>query len=163
MKELLLNYARYNLWANKRICDFLLQVEEEKLNREIVSSFTGIKKTCTHVLGAEVLWIMRLHGTSPSSVPAKYEEMSIREITNLWLSKSQEIISFIENKTEEELLEMLHYKNIAGQSFISSVRDIMQHVVNHGTYHRGQIITMLRQAGFSKLFPTDYIVFCREQ
>ncbi len=163
MKDLLLNYARYNLWANKRICDFLLQVEEEKLNREIVSSFSGIKKTCAHVLGAETVWVMRLHGTSPSSSPAKYEEMPMSEIAKLWLDKSQEIINYVESKTEHELAEMLSYKNIAGQAFTNSIRDIMQHVANHGTYHRGQIISMLRQVGYTKLFDTDYITFCREQ
>jgi uncharacterized damage-inducible protein DinB len=163
MKELLLNYARYNLWANKRICDFLLEAEEEKLNREIVSSFASIKKTCAHVLGAETIWVMRLHGTSPSSSPVKSEEMTMAEIAQMWMNKSKEIITFIENQTEKELAEMLTYKNIAGEGFTNSIRDIMQHVMNHGTYHRGQIITMLRQAGYTNLFSTDYIAFCREQ
>lgn len=163
MKELLLNYARYNLWANKRICDFLLQAEEEKLNLEIISSFSSILKTCAHILDTETIWVMRLHGSSPSSLPVNHAEMPMNEIVKLWQSKSREIISFIESKTEEELSRMLPYKNIAGQSFTNSIRDIMQHVVNHGTYHRGQIVTMLRQAGYTKLFPTDYIVFCREQ
>src|SRR5258706_12162933 len=54
-----------------------------------------------------------------------------------------------------ELAEMLSYKNIAGQAFTNSIRDIMQHVANHGTYHRGQIISMLRQVGYTKLFDTD--------
>jgi uncharacterized damage-inducible protein DinB len=163
MKELLLNYARYNLWANKLVCDFLLQVEEEKLHREIISSFSSILKTCAHVLGAETIWVMRLHGTSPSAPPAKYEQMTMSEIAELWQNKSKEIISYIESKTEEELAQMLPHKNMAGQSFTNSIRDIMQHVFNHGTYHRGQIVTMLRQAGYTKLFPTDYIAFCREQ
>ena len=163
MKELLLNYLSYNLWANKRICDFLQTVEEEKLSREVTSSFSSIKKTCAHVLGAETIWMMRLYGTSPSAPPVNVEEMSIAEIATLWLNKSQEIISYAESKTENQLEEMLPYKNIAGQSFTSSIRDILQHVVNHGTYHRGQIVTMLRQSGHTKLFPTDYIVFCREK
>lgn len=163
MKELLLNYARYNLWANKRVCDFLLQVEDERLNREIGSSFSSIRKTCAHVLGAETIWVMRLHGTSLSSAPSEYERMTINEIAKLWYQKSQEIINYIESKTENELIQMLPYKNLAGQRFTNSIRDIMQHIFNHGTYHRGQIITMLRQSGYTKLFPTDYIVFCREQ
>src|SRR5436190_4717135 len=123
MKELLLNYARYNLWANKRICDFLLQMEEEKLHREIISSFSSILKTCAHVLGAEAIWVMRLHGTSPSAPPAKYEEMSMNEIAAQWQNKSQEIIDYIESKTEDELAQLLSYKNIAGQSFTNSIRD----------------------------------------
>ena len=162
MKELLLNYVRYNLWSNKRICDFLLQVEEQKLNLEINSSFSGIKKTCAHLLGAETVWATRLHGISPSLMP-KYEELSMSEIAKQWQSKSAEIIDYVAGKTEDELKQMLSYKNIAGQSFTSAIHDILQHVVNHGTYHRGQVITMLRQIGYTKLFPTDYIAFCREE
>jgi uncharacterized damage-inducible protein DinB len=163
MKELLLNYARFNLWANQRVCDFLLGAEEEKLHHEINSSFSSILKTCAHVLGAESIWVMRLHGTSPAAPPAKYEEMPMIEIATRWQNKSQEMINYIENKTETELMQMLSYKNLAGQSFTNAVRDIMQHVFNHGTYHRGQIVTMLRQVGYTRLFPTDYIAFCREQ
>ena len=85
------------------------------------------------------------------------------EIAKQWQSKSAEIIDYVAGKTEDELKQMLSYKNIAGQSFTSAIHDILQHVVNHGTYHRGQVITMLRQIGYTKLFPTDYIAFCREE
>ena len=162
MKELLLNYTRFNLWANKRVCDFLFQVEEEKLDKEIVSSFPSLKKTVAHILFAETIWVLRLHGSSPGSLPIQSQELSMTELAKLWLDKSEEIIAYVESRSEEQLAEMLAYKNIAGESFVSCIRDIIQHVVNHGTFHRGQIITMLRQAGYTKLFDTDYIAFCRE-
>ena len=161
MKELLLNYARYNLWANQRVCDFLGEVEEEKLNREIVSSFTSLRKTIFHAYGAQALWLKRLEGESPSVFPS-YETKSSSETLQLLIETSQQIISYVESLSEEQLMEMLMYKNIAGESFTSCIRDIIQHVVNHATFHRGQVITMLRQVGYTKLFPTDYVAFCRE-
>ncbi|MBK5284491.1 MAG: DinB family protein [Bacteroidia bacterium] len=161
MKELLLSYAQYNLWANKRVCDFLAEVEEEKLDREIVSSFTSLRKTIFHAYGAEALWLKRLGGESPSAFPS-YESKSNSETLQLLIETSQHIIAYVESRSEEQLMEMLSYKNIAGESFTSCIRDIIQHVVNHGTFHRGQVITMLRQVGYTELFPTDYIAFCRE-
>lgn len=161
MKELLLSYAQFNLWANQRVCDFLVQIEEEKLNREIVSSFTSLRKTIFHVYGAQALWLKRLGGESPSVFPS-YESKSGSETLELLIETSQQIIAYVESLSEGQLMEMLDYKNVAGESFTSCIRDIIQHVVNHGTFHRGQIITMLRQVGYTKLFPTDYIAFCRE-
>ncbi|HLG34297.1 MAG TPA: DinB family protein [Bacteroidia bacterium] len=161
MKELLLNYAKYNLWANQRVCDFLAEVEEEKLNREIVSSFTSLRKTVFHVYGAQALWLKRLGGESPSVFPA-YESKSSSETLQLLIETSQQLIAYVESRSEEQLMEMLDYKNVAGQPFTNCIRDIIQHVVNHATYHRGQVITMLRQVGYTKLFPTDYVAFCRE-
>lgn len=161
MKELLLNYARFNLWANQRVCDFLAEVEEEKLNAEIVSSFTSLRKTVFHVYGAQALWLKRIGGESPSAFPS-YESKSSSETMQGLLETSQQLIAYVESRSEEQLMEMLDYKNVAGESFTSCIRDIMQHVVNHATFHRGQIITMLRQVGYTKLFPTDYVAFCRE-
>ena len=161
MKDLLLNYARFNLWANRRVCDFLAQVEEEKLNREIVSSFTSLRKTVFHFYGAEALWLKRLSGESPSVFPS-HETKSSSETLQALLETSQQIIDFVNSHSEDELQKEIDYKNVAGEKFRSRICDIIQHVVNHGTFHRGQIITMLRQVGYTKLFPTDYIAFCRE-
>ena len=161
MKELLLSYAKYNQWANKRVCDFLAQAEEEKLNQEIVSSFTSLRKTIFHVYGAQEIWLKRLDGNSPSVFPS-YETKSSSETLRALLETSQQIIDFVNSHSEEELQKEIDYKNVAGEKFRSSIRDIIQHVVNHSTFHRGQVITMLRQAGYTKLFDSDYIVFCRE-
>ena len=161
MKEQLLNYTHYNLWANKRLCDFLAQAEEEKMNQEIVSSFTSIRKTVFHVYGAQSLWLQRLGGVSPSAFPS-YETKTSSETLGALLETSQQIIDYVNSHSEEELQKEIEYKNIAGNKFHSKICDIIQHVVNHATYHRGQVITILRQVGYTKLFDSDYIVFCRE-
>jgi uncharacterized damage-inducible protein DinB len=162
MKELLVKYTRYNLWANKKVCDFLTTLSEEQLNREIISSFPSLMKTVLHSWDAQFIWINRLHGTSLTVFPSKNFTGTFEEAANGLLETSREIIRFVETGKEDLLNTSITYKNIAGDEFKNSVSDIIQHVVNHGTFHRGQIITMLRQSGFTKLFPTDYIAFCRE-
>ena len=163
MKDHLLHYTRYNLWANKRICDFLKSnVSEEQLEKEIVSSFPSLKKTLLHTWDAQVIWLMRMNGTSLTSFPSHNFSGTIGDIVNGLLETSQQLIDFVETSSEAFLLSPLRYKNVAGDEFKNNIGDIIHHVVNHGTYHRGQALTMLRQLGFAKLFSTDYIGFCRE-
>lgn len=161
MKSLLLNYSKYNLWANKKIADFLSALSEEQLEKEIVSSFPSLKKTVLHVWDAQQIWLIRLQGTSLTDFPSKNFSGTFEDVMGGCLKTSQELVDFVESSSENFLLTPLTYKNIAGDEFRNNVSDIIQHVMNHSTYHRGQIITMLRQLGITNLFSTDYIAFCR--
>lgn len=163
MKELLASYSKFNLWANKKICDFVLTLSNEQLEKEIISSFPSVKATLLHVWDAQQIWLHRLQGTTMTDVPSKMFKGTADELSEGILKTSQELIDFVESCGDNFLLSPLDYKNRAGQEFRNRIGDIIQHVVNHGTYHRGQVITMFRQLGFTKLFSTDYIAFCREE
>jgi uncharacterized damage-inducible protein DinB len=65
------------------------------------------------------------------------------------------------NITEPELSKVIHYATFAGMSTKSTLLDILHHLMNHGTYHRGQLTTFLRQLGFTKIPSTDFITFTR--
>jgi uncharacterized damage-inducible protein DinB len=162
MKKLLSKYCRYNLWANKKVCEFLLTLTDEQLNREVLSSFPSLQKTVLHSWDAQFIWIERLNGRSLTGFPSKSFSGTFEDATKGLLESSQQLIDFVETSNESFLKTPLTYKNIAGEEFKNSVCDIIQHIVNHGTFHRGQKITMLRHLGFTKLFSTDYIAFCRE-
>ena len=163
MKDLLLQYSSYNLWANKKACDFLKSnLSEEQLNKEIISSFPAVQKTLIHVWDAQFIWLKRLYGTSLTTFPGKNFSGTFDDVINGMLETSQELIDFVKTSSDLFLTTSLPYKNIAGDEFKSTVSDIIHHVVNHGTFHRGQLVTMLRQLGFTKLFVTDYIAFTRE-
>ncbi len=163
MRNLLIQDARYNLWANKKVCDFLKNnLSQEQLNQEITSSFPSVQKTLIHVWDAQSIWLQRLAGASSISIPSKSFNGTTDDLVKGVMETSQELIDFVGSSNESFLETPLTYKNIAGEGFKNNVSDIIQHVVNHGTYHRGQLITMFRQLGFTKLFPTDYIAFCRE-
>jgi uncharacterized damage-inducible protein DinB len=161
MKDLLLNYSRFNLWANQRVCDYLKSLPSEEINREIVSSFSSLKKTVFHIYGAQAIWIQRLNGNSVVSFPdaTAFGESQLLEAL---IETSKQLIEFTETSSDTFLQSEVDYKNLVGDEFKNTVADILQHVINHSTFHRGQIITMLRQLGHTKLFATDYIAFCRE-
>ena len=162
MKSLLVNYTNYNVWANDRITNFLKdEVSEEQLTKEIISSFPSLRKTLFHIWDAEGIWLARLNGSSPSFGLSNSFAGSTKEAYTALLSNSKKIVEHVEAKDESYFEKLLQYSNTKGDKFENSVHDVVQHCMNHSTFHRGQIITMLRQLGFTKLFPTDYIAFCR--
>jgi len=160
MQPLLLSYARYNLWAHNRVVDFLRKLKPGEPDQEITSSFSSIRKTVFHVYGAQVLWLRRLEGTSPAAFPA-YDSLDFNATLDGLLETSAKLFNLAECSTEESLQKPVTYKNLAGQQYTNPVSEILMHVINHGSYHRGQILTMLRQLGYTELFDSDYIVYTR--
>lgn len=172
-KNLLLTYAKYNLWANERICGFLEKLEPALLDREIPSSFNTLRKTIYHIWDAEYIWYERLHEKSPTEneVPSvnspstKEEDKGVVLVSDFkapFLSQSHLFIPYIESLTEEDLNEEFDYKNIEGKPFRNKRIYSVHHLFNHSPYHRGQIITMLRNAGYTDLSSTDFITYIRE-
>jgi uncharacterized damage-inducible protein DinB len=162
MKALLVNYTQFNVWANERIIAFLKDnVSEEQLDKEIISSFPSLRKTLYHIWDAEGIWHARLNGSSPVFGLSKRFNGSTEESYQALLANSKAFADLIASKDEKYFQETLHYANTKGVKFENRICDIVQHCMNHSSYHRGQIITMLRQLGFTDLFETDYIAYCR--
>ena len=161
MKELLKDYTKYNIWANERICKVLEPIPEV-LDKEQKSSFTSIRKTIYHIWDSEFIWIKRLQGKSLNEGPSKTFNGSFLEFQNDFLGGSGKFFMYVINKESRDLEKELSYKNIKGEPFSNKIYYIIQHVVNHSTFHRGQIITMLRNAGVTVLPSTDFIVYIRE-
>jgi len=160
MKELLLQYARYNHWANSRIIEVLLSLDEEKLELPIASSFSTIKATVYHTWSAEFIWLQRLELTEQPVWIAEEFNGSFAEACAQWQKISQAIIDFVARQYDDRSFgHVLQYYNRQKKSFKTPVSDVLMHMFNHGTYHRGQLVTMLRQAGEKKIPGTDFISF----
>jgi uncharacterized damage-inducible protein DinB len=162
MKELLKSYTKYNIWANERICQILEKLDPALLDKDLISSFNTIRKTVYHIWDAETLWFKRLTGKSISDWPSKSFTGNFEEFQTQFLGGSGKFFMYVLNKDKKQLEEELTYRNIEGKKFNHKISNVIQHVVNHSTFHRGQIITMLRNAGVAELPPTDYIAFLRE-
>jgi uncharacterized damage-inducible protein DinB len=163
MKELLMNYSAYNIWANGRIAGFLKEIDPSFPEKEQNSSFPSLRKTVYHIWDAETIWLERLKGNSPVSWPSRDFKGDFHQGLNGFLERSRSLAGFVSGLKEEQLLSELSYSSVDGKRYTSRVCDIIQHCVNHSTFHRGQIITMLRNLGCTSLSPTDYIEFCRSQ
>jgi len=160
MKELLLQYANYNIWANKRIIDVLLTLEPELLDKEIVSSFSSVKQTVYHVWGAEFIWLQRLQLEEQPVWIQKVFKGTFEEACADWQRVSEVLAQFVARQYDDKSFEhIFQYYNSEKKSFKVPVGLTLNHVFNHGTYHRGQLVTMLRQLGVTHLPSTDFFAF----
>ena len=151
----------YNEWANARMFMAAARLDQTVFAEPRGSSFSSIRDTLAHIATSEWVWLRRWRGESPSAVP---EWGSLERATAL-LQKLAEIeadrAAFLRGLTDDVLETPLSYRNLKGESYTQPLVDQLVHVVNHSTYHRGQIATLSRQAGFPAP-ATDLIVFKRE-
>lgn len=161
MKEIILHYTQYNLWANKKFVDLLKQVELVLLDREAKSSFSSIRKTMQHIWGAEEIWYKRLNGEPPSAFPQPDDDFY--EFIKKCLARSESFIDLIQGWNENHLQAVRSYKDLRGNSHANNYWHMVMHCMNHSTFHRGQVVTMLRGVDETSIPATDMIVFLREK
>ncbi len=161
MKLLLDEYTQYNVWANETICSFLLQLTAEQWNLPQASSFDSIRKTVNHIADSEFNWLKRLHGDSLWEDKEKLLGDDIPAMLQFWISQSRQFVDCVQQSEEDQLKRIIAYKNREGKAYETSFYRIVMHVMNHSTYHRGQLITLLRGAGFTRVTTTDLISFYR--
>lgn len=160
MKKFLLQYVNYNLWANSRIVTTLDSLDHEILNKNLISSFPTLRNTMYHIWDAEIVWINRMKNIRIEWPPSMKFDVNLP--LSSFLGVSNEFIDFVRNKNEDFFLASTSYKNNQGEEFIQDNGGIIMHCMNHGTFHRGQIITMLRNVSVNKLPATDLISYFRE-
>ncbi len=163
LKESLVHFTKYNLWANQIVIGFMNEAGEEACRKKQVSSFPTIFDTMMHIWDAQKVWMDRLNGIPLKTWPSEHFKGDFQESCGGFLRNSKEFIALTESYPESDLKQELNYKSFAGKDFSNSIGHIILHCMNHSTYHRGQIVTMLRNVGFTKLASTDYISFCRQE
>ncbi|HWG59895.1 MAG TPA: DinB family protein [Candidatus Acidoferrales bacterium] len=151
----------YNAWANRRVLDACGQLSGEQFTRALGASYPSVRDTLQHIMLAEWVWSERWQGRSPSAYPAEtFADLSA--LRARWQAIASELLARVRALTPEELERSLDYRNMKGHTFSSPVREVLLHVANHGTYHRGQVTIMLRQLGATPV-ATDLIGFYRER
>ena len=163
MKELLTRYAAYNSWANQKLFELIHTLPEEKVKQEIPSSFNSIYKTVLHMWDAESAWWQRLKLQERIVVPSENFNGNITDIMNGLKQQNQLWHDWIKNATDPMLQHVFQYHNTKRESFKQPVHEMILHVLNHGTYHRGQLVNMFRQLGIEKIPQTDYIIWSRKK
>ncbi len=162
MKTLLI-YTQYNYWANELLLSVIeKEMTDKMLDKEIISSFPSLRKTVYHLWDAEFIWLKRLTGESLNNWPSKNFNGTFFEAKEKILLIDKLFIEFVEKLNVEKLSELFTYKNVEGKIFSNPMWESVHHCMNHSTYHRGQIVTMLRQLGITKIPSTDFITFCRK-
>jgi uncharacterized damage-inducible protein DinB len=151
----------YNEWANARLVTVIDALPDEAFTKPVTSSFGSLRDTLAHLIGAEWAWLKRWAGDSPTSWPGWLKEAGRAALLPKLAEVQAERAAFAAGLTDAQLAAPLAYRSFGGQSYENRLGDLIRHVVNHSTYHRGQAATQLRHLG---VVPpsTDFVVYCRE-
>jgi uncharacterized damage-inducible protein DinB len=151
----------YNRWADRRILAMASTLTNEDFIRPMGNSFSSVRDTLSHILGAEWIWLERWQGRSPKTLLDGASFPTVQSLESRWETVERDQAQFIEALTSQRLVEELPYLNQGGQRYSYPLWQQMVHVVNHSSYHRGQITTLLRQLG-AEAASTDLLVYYDE-
>lgn len=148
----------YHHWAADRLFDAMEAISAEQLDRPWGGSFGTGRALLRHVVGAERVWVERWNGFSLKAIPDLPKNYSGRDFRAEWEKVKRDQRRFLDELSRDQLFTDLSYVNLKGEKWTYPFADILQHVVNHGTYHRGQLVHLLRDLGLPAP-STDYLLF----
>jgi uncharacterized damage-inducible protein DinB len=159
LKKLIVNYSSYNEWANKEFVGWVATLEEAQIKQKTPSSFESIGRTLKHMTMAQQFWLQFIREGNPTDFDWSFKDKSISVLLSRLSESSEKLRKECTNYQEADLLEQLTLNQPWLKNTLCRYEYIM-HVINHGTYHRGQIVTIARHIGVTEHIPnTDYNVF----
>jgi uncharacterized damage-inducible protein DinB len=142
MKTYLKQMYDYTYWANKRYVAVAEGLSEEQLHRKQGHSWDSVHGVLLHMLSSETRWLMRWGGEAPRGHLAPEDFPTLARVTEKWASVEKELRDFLEAQTEESLEEVRPYINFQGERFQLPLWQMMAHIINHETHHRGELAAM---------------------
>ncbi len=153
----------YHYWARDRLLDAVGRLTPEQLARDLGNSFPSIRDTLVHLYFAEGVWCARWQGTAPPPKPDPGTVADVAAVRLAWSGEEQKVRALLDTLGEEGIVRPISYRMMDGTPSAQPFWQMLQHVVNHGSYHRGQVTTMLRQLGAAPAKSLDLIAFYRER
>jgi uncharacterized damage-inducible protein DinB len=152
LQKLTTRFLQYNLWASERLTSWLMTLDQNILYEKTGSSFGTIDRTLQHILSAQVYWhAIIVKGQINEFNPSAKENAVAQVITDLVMS-SQQLANDLSILSDQQLMEI-----IPASDSTQSRYEYILHVVNHSSYHRGQVVTMCRALEITAEIPvTDY-------
>jgi uncharacterized damage-inducible protein DinB len=152
----------YNSWANHRTLDACAALSDEQFTRDLGSSFRSVRDTLAHICEVEWLWLERWRGRSHNSLRPGSDFPTLDSLRRRWDEVEASLTGFVKALTAEDIARVIEHKTTKGVPQAAPHWQMLQHLVNHGTYHRGQVTSMLRQLGATPN-SSDLIYFYRER
>ncbi len=149
---MLTDLANYNLWANEQMVNWLIEHLEEKFKQEILSSYTSIHSTIQHIFNTQNFWLKMIQ---KEEYGGNEDISNTKQLFEKLIQNSNEFRDFVNQLDEFELQEKVEIIT----SWFSSCQpryELIQQVVNHGTYHRGQVVTIGRNLNITNATNTDF-------
>ncbi|AIK39743.1 dinB family protein [Bacillus pseudomycoides] len=163
MKQYMIKQFDYHTWANKRILEHLRELPKEVYYQEVQSVFPSIEKVLIHIYVVDCVWLHILNGKSMAEalqvgkeLQEQVENKTMDELKSLFHKVTQQYKVFLDK--QKDMNQVILLDNPYAGRLKTSVSELVQHVVNHGTYHRGNITAMLRQLGYPSTM-TDFVFY----
>ena len=153
----------YHYWARDRLLTAVEVLTPDQFTRDVGSSFRSVRDTLAHIYSAEWVWHSRWLRDSPTAHVAPDIFTDVGAIRTMWLDHEARVRAFLATVDENGVNAVIEYTLFNGQPGGSKLWQMVQHVVNHASYHRGQVTTMLRQLGAPPPKSMDLIAFYRER
>lgn len=163
MKEILQQYASYNLWANERLLNLVLTQDESLHKRVVPGSFPTLYATFLHIWDVESIWWQRIKLQEHIIVPSESSTPDMKEVADSLLNQSKQWETWVHSATEASLEHVFAYYNSKKEYFKNPVWKALINLFNHGTYHRGQVVTILHHLNIIKIPNTDFIAWSRKK
>ena len=134
----------YHRWANRKLFDVAAALGEDACAKDLGKHFSvpNLTRMFAHIYGADLNWLKRWKGTSPTESPF-FDIPSMAQVRRAWDPLEAEQKAFVDGLTEADLTREIHYKTSQGQAYHVALGVLLQHVANHATHHRSEIATML--------------------
>lgn len=156
----------YHVWANNKFFSRLKELPKDIYNRQIQSVFPSILETLIHIYRGDTIWLGVMQEKSMDDIQASIlrardslKNKSLEEMETLFYDLSKSYLDFLNN--ESDLDKEISPEHPKYGRLETKLSHLIQHVVNHGTYHRGNLTAMIHQLGYSSV-PTDYVFYLYE-
>lgn len=160
MKDVLQHFG-FNEWANARTFGAIETLTPEEMTKNLGASFPTILGTAAHMAGAEWIWLRRWKGENPMAMPEWVSARAILDVRARLAAVEVERAVWLATLTDADLDRRVTFTAFNGKTHSQAFDPMFMHVVNHSTYHRGQIAAMMRQVGATPV-GTDLIAYARE-
>ena len=151
----------FHYWATKRVLDSAAPLSPDQFTKDLGNSFPSVRDTLGHLYGADSIWCSRWQGEPLATLPDPKAFPDLASIRQAWDAHEPTLRGVLKHFGEIGVDQPIEYVR-NGVRWAQPFWQSFQHLVNHGTYHRGQVITMLRQLGVTAVPSTDLIAFYRE-
>jgi uncharacterized damage-inducible protein DinB len=138
---------RYNSWARDRQLQVCAGLTEDQFLRALGGSFPSLRDTLAHLLAVEWIWLERFQGRSPKTLPAPAEFPNLAALTLRWQTVERDMRAYLAGLTEETLEAPISIVSTRNQARTFELWRMLQHLLHHQSYHRGQVTAILRQLG----------------
>ena len=156
----IVDLVRFDAWAINRTLESVSALTREQYEKDLGSSHGGVRGTLVHTYSADTIWFARWRGETPTKAVTPDEVPTLDTLKQRWEEYQRTLEGYVRALSEKSLSSLFSYKDFKGNPYSVPLQNQIQHKVNHSSYHRGQVVTMLRQLG-AKPQSTDMIQYFR--